>query len=98
MTIPRDQMTPGERWALTPRPFEFVRVRMDRDEIDWLLEHLRDIKSDSFEDVEQLRKAGKSEDDPELQAAVRDANYSVKVIRQADRAYIDMLGPRAERP
>ena len=91
--IPSD---PGERWVKTPRPFSYVRPRLDRDEAEWLLAQLQDIKTDAFADVEELRSAGRKEDDKELIEAVRDANYSVKIIRQVDRAYIDMLGPRAE--
>lgn len=90
--IPSD---PGERWVRTPRPFSYVRPRLDRDEAEWLLDQLQDIKTDAFADVEELRAAGRKEDDKELAEAVRDANYAVKIIKQVDRAYIDMLGPRA---
>lgn len=96
MTTDRTALDPTQRWERTPRPFNFVRPRMFRDEAEWLLVQLNDIKADAFEDVEKFRKLGREEDDGDLQDAVRDANYAVKLIRQVDRAYIDMLGPRSE--
>jgi hypothetical protein len=96
MTAPRTDTTPAERWANTPRPFEWVRPRLYRDQAEWLTEQLGIIKDDAFADIEKLRGAGKPEDDPALKEALSDANYAITLTKTIERGIIDMLGPRAE--
>lgn len=97
MTTPNTEplATPEERWERTPRPFQWVRPKLYRDQAEWLRERIAEIRDDAFEDVEKLRIAGKEETDQELADAVRDANLAVQIERSISTAYIDMLGPRA---
>jgi len=91
MTDPTEAQT---RWANSPRPLNFIRVRLYR---GGQAEYLRDLLSDEveqlYEDLGRLRGEGKGEDDPELVGVTVNIRHLNSALRDIGNGLIELAGP-----
>ena len=92
MTIENE--TPQDRWAASPRPLQFVRVRLYR---GGQAELVRDILADEvdvlFEELGTLRGSGKNESDQEIIDCAQNIRHLPAALRDISNALVELTGP-----
>ena len=82
------------RWANSPRPLDFIRVRLYR---GGQAETIRDILSDEvdqlYEDLGKFRGAGKPEDGPDISDTVARIRHLNGALRDINNGLIELVGP-----
>lgn len=82
------------RWANSPRPLDFIRVRLYR---GGQAEYIRDLLSDEvdalYEELGKMRGAGKSEVDPELTECIANIRHLNGALRDIGNGLIELAGP-----
>ena len=82
------------RWQNSPRPLDFIRVRLYR---GGQAEYLRDLLSDEvdtlFEELGKLRGAGKTETDPDIVEVTANIRYLNSALRDIGNGLIELAGP-----
>ena len=95
MTIERS--TPQERFAASPRPLHFVRIRLYRGgQAEFIRDSLRDLQADLLEDLGDLRTKGKSEDDEEIVEIRQQLVWLINALADLDRGLLELVGPDAD--
>ena len=92
MTIENE--TPAERFAHSPRPLNFVRIRVYR---GGPAEYLRGLLSDEvdalFEELGDLRDKGKTEADKEIIETAEHIRYLNGFLKDLNNGLIELVGP-----
>ena len=89
-----EHLSAAEVFHRAPRPLAFVRVRLYRGgQAEYVRDLLLDDKEDLFKDLFELRSAGKTEGDDEVQEVRRNLNYVINAIKDIERGMIELVGP-----
>jgi hypothetical protein len=94
--LPKDieAMTPAERFDRSPRPLNFVRVRLHRGgQAEYIKQMLLDEQEDLFLDLTELRSAGKPEDDPKVVECRANLRHVIGALGDVNRGLIELVGP-----
>ena len=95
MTIERS--TPQERFASSPRPLHFIRVRLYRGgQAEAIRDILRDEQASLYDDLADLRAKGKPEDDDEVAEVRQNLVHVISALGDIDRGLIELVGPDAD--
>lgn len=82
------------RWANSPRPLDFIRVRLYR---GGQAEYIRDLLSDEvdslYEDLGKMRGDGKLETDPDLMEVIANIRHLNGALRDIGNGLIELAGP-----
>jgi predicted metal-dependent HD superfamily phosphohydrolase len=89
-------LSPTERYEQMPRPLKYVRPRIHLERAIWLKDVLEDIQDQDFEELSKLRKAGRSEADPEIAELRQSLDHAAQTIRDLSLGLIDLAGPVKE--
>lgn len=85
------EMTTQERFAKTPRPLEFIRVRLSRGGQAQYIQHLLEDERDQlYEELGSLREDGKSEDDPEIVEVQAHLRFLIAAARDISTGMIEL--------
>lgn len=101
------RLTPAERFRQTPRPLDYVRIRLHADFVtrpdgervaDGQATYVRDLLNDERQELEielaDARVDGKPEDGPEV-AEIRQNLYHLnRAIKDISNGMIELLGSR----
>lgn len=86
--------TPATRYANSPRPLLFIRIRLYRGGQAELIQGiLRDEQAALYEDLAKLRSDGKGEDDPNLIEVTTNLRHIITALKDIDLGLIDLQGP-----
>lgn len=89
--------TPEERadnFARSPRPLDFIRVRLYRGgQAETIRDILEDEKEALFEELGDLRGAGKGEDDPRVNEVRTTLRHIINALRDLNNGLIELVGP-----
>lgn len=81
-------------WQRAPRPLHFVRVRLWRGgQAEYIRDLLNDEKEELFEELSDLRKAGKGEDDAAVIECRTNLMHLINAIKDVDKGLIELVGP-----
>lgn len=85
--------TAQSRWQGAPRPLNFIRVRLYR---GGQAEYIRDLLSDelnaSYEELGELRGAGKVETDPEIMEVIGNIRHLNGALKDIGNGLIELAG------
>jgi len=97
-SLDRWQLSPAERFNRSPRPLEFVRVRLNgRDgQALYIKSILEDEKDTLFRDLADARVDGKSENDSEVVELRTNLNHLIRALKDIERSMIELVGYREE--
>ena len=88
-----DDSTAAERFNRTPRPLNFIRVRLHRGgQVEYIRELLADERDALYEDLGKARDQGKTEDSPEITEIRDNLQHLIRAIRDIDSGRIEMAG------
>jgi hypothetical protein len=94
MTEVDQQAAARERFAQTPRPLRFVRLRVYRGgPAEYLKTLLEDEKAAELENLSEYRTKGLPEESPAIEECRNNLRYLIGFLRDLDSAMIDMVGP-----
>jgi hypothetical protein len=86
--------TPAERFNASPRPLLFIRIRLYRGgQAEFVRDLLRDEQADLMDELTEFRKAGKPEDDPEIEEVKQQLVWIINALRDIDTGLIELAGP-----
>ena len=89
----RWEMSAEERWAKTPRPFNFVRVRFEKGgQADYIRRLLEEERDDLMVDLADARIDGKDENGEPIQGLRRDIGYLNRAIMDLSNGMIELAG------
>lgn len=92
MTIERS--TPAERFAASPRPLHFIRIRLYRGgQAEAIRDILRDEQAALYDELAELRAKGKDESDPEIETIRQTLVHVISALRDIDTGMIELAGP-----
>jgi hypothetical protein len=87
------QLSPTERFDRSPRPLNYIRVRLSADgQADYILELMQDEKEELLRELADLRIDGKEESDPDIQECRTNLNHLIRAISDVERGKIELVG------
>lgn len=87
-----DFETPQSRFARAPRPLHFVRIRLRRDQAEYVKGLFEDEQEALYGELAKLRDAGKPEDHHRI-AEIRDElGHLIEAIRDVSSGLIELVG------
>ena len=85
--------TPADRWQRTPRPLDFVRVRLHRGgQAEYIRDLLEDEKEELMEELGKLRAEGKTEDDTEVEECRNNLRHLILALKDVSMGMIELAG------
>ena len=90
-----ETLTKQERWQKSPRPLDWVRPRLGVDIARYLSSLLADERKVEFENLSNLRTAGKTEDDEEVAETAQNLRWIISAEKEINKALIELVGERA---
>ena len=86
--------TAADRFTRTPRPLDFIRIRVYRGgQAEYLLALLEDEKETLFEDLGKARGEGKDESDPDIEEIRQNLRHLINILRDLSNGMIELAGP-----
>ena len=86
--------TPADRWQRTPRPLDFVRVRLHRGgQAEYIRDLLEDEKEELMEELGKLRAEGKAEDDTDVEEVRNNLRHLILALKDVSMGLIELSGP-----
>jgi hypothetical protein len=82
-------------WQQKQRPLRFVRVRLYQDTVDVIRDIMERAQSEEYVKLSELRRQGRSEDDPDVQEARRRLSTIIRFLADVDEGLIELVGPQA---
>lgn len=96
MTIenPETQDTAEQRWQQTPRPLQFVRVRLHRGgQAEYIRDLMEDEKEELLVELGEMRGAGKAEDDEKVEEIRTHLRHLILALKDISMGIIELSGP-----
>lgn len=91
MSTDIDSLTPAERWAGTPRPLQYTRVRLHRDgQAQYIQSVLEAERDDLYDDLSDLRAEGKAEGSREVEEVKTHLRFLIAAIRDISTGMIEL--------
>lgn len=85
--------TAADRWQRTPRPLDFVRVRLHRGgQAEYIRDLLEDEKEELMEELGKLRAEGKAEDDTEVEEVRTNLRHLILALKDVSMGMIELAG------
>jgi hypothetical protein len=79
------------------RPLNYIRVRLYRGgQAEYVRSVLEDERVGLMEDLSQMRTAGKTEDDPEIQTCTANIRHLNNALKDIMNGLIELVGPEPE--
>ena len=79
------------RWQTTPRPLNFVRIRLERGgQAEFIRSVLETTKTVLLDKLGQLREDGLPEDDPEIEEVTRKLRWTIRAVGDLDYGIIEL--------
>ena len=91
-----ENMTPKERWEATPRPFRYAKLRLYPENQAWLKELIEVTQDEALADLARYRDEGRPESDSDVQECRDDLNQAADILRELNRAMIELAGTPKE--
>lgn len=94
MTEPMTETTAADRWQRTPRPLDFVRVRLHRGgQAEYIRDLLEDEKEELLADLGSLRASGKEDTDPLVEEVRQNLRHLILALKDVSMGLIELAGP-----
>lgn len=92
MTEPMTE-TAADRWQRTPRPLDFVRVRLHRGgQAEYIRDLLEDEKEELMEELGRLRAEGNAEDSSEVEEVRANLRHLILALKDVSMGMIELAG------